>query len=69
MDLANEIKCSENTNLSTILAKFFALILEKTVKSRTYGTKLPIWTNDLLSWRFIRPGTQILFLKNTKKSQ
>ena len=29
MDLANEIKCIENTNLSTILAKLYALILEK----------------------------------------
>ena len=29
MDLANEIKCIENTNLSTILAKLYALKLEK----------------------------------------
>ena len=29
MDLANEIKCIENTNLSTILTKLYALILEK----------------------------------------
>ena len=29
MDLANEIKCIENTNVSTILAKLYALILEK----------------------------------------
>ena len=40
MDLANETKCIENTNLSTILAKLYALLLEKDRKTLELRNKV-----------------------------
>ena len=40
MDLANERKCNEYTNLTTILVKLYALILEKDSEILELRTKM-----------------------------